>query len=52
MKGLMQKINETNYPQMNRTASEEYVGVQTFMKTQDERLVECNWKQTICWSSF
>lgn len=40
MKGLMQKINETNYPQMNRTASEEYVGVQTFMEIKDERLVE------------
>lgn len=40
MKGLMQKINETNCPQSDRTASEEYVGVQTFMEIKDEHLVE------------
>lgn len=40
MQGLMQKINETNSPQMNRTASDEYEGVQTFMEIKDEHLVE------------
>lgn len=36
----MQKIGKTNYPQRNRTASEEYGGVQTFMEIKDEELVE------------
>lgn len=36
----MQKINEKNCPQSDRTASEDYVGVQTFMEIKDENLVE------------
>lgn len=40
MEASMQKIEETNYPQRNRTASEEHEGVQTFMEIKDEELVE------------
>lgn len=40
MGGLMRNINETNCPQSDRTASEDYVGVQTFVKIKDEYLVE------------
>lgn len=40
MKEAMQKIKETNCPQRNRTASEEYVGVQTFMEIKDDEFVE------------
>lgn len=36
----MRKISKTNCPQMDRTASDEYVGVQTFMEIKDEQLVE------------
>lgn len=45
MKEVMQKINETNCPQRNRTASEEYVGVQTFMEIKDDELVEVQLKE-------
>ena len=41
MKEGMQKITgEVNWPQRNRTESEEYVGVQTFMGIENESLVE------------
>lgn len=40
MKEVMQKINDMNFPQRNRTESEKYVGVQTFMEIKDEELVE------------
>ena len=40
MKESMRKISKTNCPQMDRTASDEYVGVQTFMEIKDEQLVE------------
>lgn len=40
MKEEMQNINEKNCSQRDRTASEEYVGVQTFMEIDDDELVE------------
>lgn len=40
MEELMQKIETTNCPRRNRTASEEYEGVQTFMEIKYEELVE------------
>lgn len=36
----MQKIKEENCPQRDRTESDEYVGVQTFLEIKDEELVE------------
>lgn len=36
----MRKIEETNCPRRNRTASEEHEGVQTFMEIKDDELVE------------
>ena len=36
----MQKNEDTNCPQRNRTASEEHEGEQTFMEIKDEELVE------------
>lgn len=40
MEELMQKIETTNCPRRDRTASEEQEGVQTFMEIKDEELVE------------
>lgn len=40
MEGKMQKIEESNCPRRNRTASEEREGVQTFMGIKDDGLVE------------
>ena len=40
MKELKQKTVESDFRQINRTASEEYAGVQTFMEIADDKLVE------------
>lgn len=40
MKELKQKTVESDFRQINRTASEGYAGVQTFMEIADDKLVE------------
>lgn len=45
MEEKMQKIEESNCPRRNRTASEEHEGVQTFMGIKDDGLVEVQFEE-------
>lgn len=45
MEEKKQKIEESNCPRRNRTASEEHEGVQTFMRIKDDALVEVQFEE-------